>query len=106
MTDNDRTPGTKEPRSEPEIIPPRAGTRLRQPDAMWFSFDERGTRRIYITRLGPFGAIPLALVVGLVAALLLVFLVGALPIWIAAIALLVTIAIISTLMRQSFRRKH
>ena len=106
MPDNNRIPVGEEPRSEPEIIPPREGTRLQAHNTLWFSADERGTTRIYITKLGPFGVILLALAVGLVAALLLVLLVGALLLWIPVVAVLVTIAVISALIRPSFQRRR
>lgn len=104
MSDNNRTRADSESRSEPEIIPPRAAARSQQRDATWISLDEHGTRRIYVTKLGPFGIIVLALAVGLVAALLLVLLVGALLLWIPVVAVLVTAAIISALLRSPFRR--
>jgi hypothetical protein len=104
MRDNNQITGGEEPRSEPEIIPPQAGTRSQWRDAVWISVDKRGTRPIYVKRLGPFGVILLALAVGLVAAFLLVLLVGALLLWIPVVAVLVTVAIISTLMRPSSQR--
>jgi uncharacterized membrane protein YoaK (UPF0700 family) len=102
MTDKDRIRAAEEPRSEPEIILPHAGARPR--DAMRISVDERGIRRSYVTRLGPFGVIVLALAIGFVAALLLVLLVGALLLWIPIVAILMTIATVSALMRPSFQR--
>src|ERR1700738_464554 len=86
--------------TEPEIIPP--GARLRDSDAMWVSLNERGTHRIYITRLGPFSAVLLALGIGLLAALVLVLAIGTFLIWIPLVALFVTATIISALLRQSF----
>jgi hypothetical protein len=79
------------------------GARLRDSDAMWTSVNERGTHRIYVTRLGPFSLVLLGLGIGLFAALVLVLAIGAFLIWIPLVALLVT-AIICALLRQSFRR--
>jgi hypothetical protein len=53
------THSSEELRSEPEIISP-----LREKargDAMWSSTDDRGTHRIYVTRLGPFSVAALLL---------------------------------------------
>ena len=54
--------------TEPEIIPPSSRARLRDIDAIWTSVNGRGTHRIYVTRLGPFSAVLLALGIGLLAA--------------------------------------
>jgi hypothetical protein len=54
--------------TEPEIIPPSARVRLGDRDAMWTSVNERGTHRIYVTRLGPYSTVLLALGIGLLAA--------------------------------------
>ena len=80
------------------------GARLRDSDAMWNSVNERGTHRIYVTRLGPFSLVLLGLGIGLFAALVLVLAIGAFLIWIPPVALLVTATIICALLRQSFRR--
>ena len=50
--------------AEPEIIPPSVRVRLRDRDA-WTSVNERGTHRMYVTRLGPFNLVLLALGIGL-----------------------------------------
>jgi len=104
MPDDNRTRAGSEPRSESEIIPPYVAVRSQWRDSTWSAVDEQATRRIYVTKLGPFGIVVLALAVGLVAALLLVLLVGALLLWIPIAAALVTIAIISAFLRPPFRR--
>jgi hypothetical protein len=86
--------------TEPEIIPSSARVRLGDRDAMWTSVNERGTHRIYVTRLGPYSTVLLAL------ALVLVLAIGTFLIWIPLVALLVTATIISALLRQSFRRSR
>jgi hypothetical protein len=91
--------------TEPEIIPPSARVRLRDRDAMWTSVNKRGAYRIYVTRLGPFSTVLLALGIGLLAAaLVLVLAIGTFLIWIPLVALLVTATIISALLRQSLHR--
>ena len=76
--------------TEPEIIPPSAGARLRDSDATWVSFNEHGTHRIYVTRLGPISLVLLTLGIGFLAGLVLVLLIGTFLIWISLVALLVT----------------
>jgi len=91
--------------TEPEIIPPSSRARLRDIDMVWTSGNGRGTHRIYVTRLGPFSAVLLALGIGLLAAaLVLALAIGTFLIWIPLVTLLVTVTIISALLRQSFHR--
>jgi TM2 domain-containing membrane protein YozV len=106
MSHQQSAPGSGKHSTEPEIIPPSAGARLRDSDAMWVSFNERGTHRIYVTRLGPFSLVLLALGIGLLAALVFVLAIGTFLIWISLVALLVTATILSTLLRQRFRHWH
>jgi hypothetical protein len=80
------------------------GVRLRDSNGVWVSVNERRTHRIYVTRLGPFSLVLLALGIGLVAALVFVLAIGSFLIWISVVALLVTATILSALLRQSFRR--
>ena len=86
-----------EPRSQPEIIPP--------------GHAERGTSdahtervRVYIAKPGPLGTILMILILGLLSAVLLVLLLGALLIWLPAVVLLVTAAIVAGLLRAYFQR--
>jgi len=92
------------PRSEPEIIPP---DRIREDDArraahQWSFQNAGGFERIYVTRIGPFGMFLLALAGGALAILFLLFIVGAFLIWIPIVGLMVTIAILSSLLRSFF----
>src|ERR1035437_1064677 len=69
---------TNRPRSEPEIIPPG-----KQPYfGVWVSQAARGSHHIYVTRLGPFGIILLAVAIGAIFTLILVLLLGFFLIWI------------------------
>ena len=106
MSHQQPTPSSGKHSTEPEIIPPSAGARLRGSDAIWTSVNERSTHRIYVTRLGPFSLVLLALGIGLLAALVFVLAIGTFLIWISLATLLVTASIIFALLRQSFRRWH
>lgn len=101
MTDDQNKP--ERPRLEPEIIPPdraRQGSDWRQPAWRPFaSSDTRGTQRIYVTRVGPFGAAVVMLVLALLVAAFFVVFVGALLIWIPVVALLVVVAAVYRLLR-------
>lgn len=88
------------PGVEPEIIPP--GRNPRRPDwrqQAWrrqtrqpfFSTAADETHRIYVAKLGPLGVALLMLIVGVIAAVILLALVGAVLIWIPAVALLVAV---------------
>src|SRR5271166_3067450 len=101
VDERDRTMSHRQPApvsgkhfTEPEIIPPSAGARLRDSDAMWTSVNERGTHRIYVTTLGPFSLVLLALGIGLIAAFVFVLAIGTFLIWISLGALLITATII------------
>jgi hypothetical protein len=106
MNHEQPAPASEKHSTEPEIIPPPARVRFRDRDAIWTSVNERGTHRIYVTRLGPFSLALLVLGFGLLAALVVVLAIGTFLIWIPLVALLVTATIISALLRQSFRRWH
>ncbi len=94
------------PRAEPEIIPPdRRGPDDRganwQPRPPPYGFTQmRGTHRIYVSRIGPFGFALIMLVVGLLAAIMLLILIGAALLWIPVVAVLVIIAAISGVFRR------
>jgi hypothetical protein len=93
-------PGPERPRIEPEIIPPGEAR------ARWHgSFDGRATQRIYVARLGPFGFAMVALAVAFLAAVILILLLGAFLIWIPIAGLLLAIAVVTSMLRGSFRRR-
>jgi hypothetical protein len=64
--------------SEPEIIPPDHAHASGPEAGRWPReiFVEPGTRRIYVTRIGPLGLLPFALVGSLVIIAALIFLFG------------------------------
>jgi putative flippase GtrA len=96
---NQRPTRSERPRSEPEIIPPGdADTRAR------WSFDGRGTHRVYVARVGPFGFVLLGFVIATLVGLLLLFLLGAFVILIPLAGLLLAVAVVTSFLRGSFRR--
>jgi hypothetical protein len=94
MANNANEP--ERPRSEPEIIPPGQNGGPRHGYTQTYG----GAHRVYVTRIGPFGFALLILVVGLLAAILLLALIGAALIWIPVVAVFVIIAAISGLWRR------
>ena len=91
------------PRLEPEIIPPRRGRR----DTDWAEDEWRpyasaagGTRRLYVARFGPFGIALIMLIVGVLAAAILLAAIGAVLIWIPVLALLLAAGAIFRLLRR------
>src|SRR5262249_21469455 len=95
MIDKRPNPQGEELRSEPEIIPPGHAERG--------TFDAHTKRvRVYIAKPGPLGTILMILIVGLLSAVLRVLLLGALLIWLPAVVLLVTAAVVAGLLRAYF----
>jgi hypothetical protein len=89
------------PRVEPEIIPPdRSGSRGPNWPPPYEFTQSRGTHRVYVSKIGPFGFALLLLVIGLFAGVFLLVLIGAALIWIPVVAVLVVIAAISGLFRR------
>ena len=92
----------EQPRVEPEIIPP--GDPRASGARTWRSSD--GTQRIYVARVGPFGFAMVALAAALIAALVFLFVLGAFVIVIPLAGLLLAAAIVSSMLRGSFRRQR
>lgn len=92
------------PRVEPEIIPPdrtpRWSDRHRQTWRPFTSSAADETHRVYVARLGPFGIALLMLIVGVLAAVMLLAVVGAVLIWIPLVALLVAIGAVFRFLRR------
>jgi hypothetical protein len=93
----DKSDKPERPRAEPEILPPDRGGGWPPPR---YGDAGRGTHRIYVTRIGPFGFALLMLVVGLFAGVMLLILVGAALIWIPIVVVLLIAAAISGLLRR------
>jgi hypothetical protein len=93
-------PKVERPRSEPEIIPP-SDPRIR---SGWRSASFGQSQRIYVTRLGPFGAAMLALGIAAISASVLFLLIGAFLIVLPFAGVFLAAAIIIGLLTGSFRR--
>jgi hypothetical protein len=91
MIDKRLNPQAEEPRSEPEVIPPDDAHVTRR-----MRIDTE-TGRIYVAKVSPLGTILVVLIVGLFSAVMLVLLLGALLIWLPAVVLLATAAIVAGL---------
>ena len=73
-----RLPPDERHHSEPEIIPPGQGDGNEPEYPVWSqgTVEEHSIRRIYVTKVGPFGLLPLMLLGGVIAIALLAFLFG------------------------------
>ena len=92
---------TNRPQSEPEIIPPG-----KQPDSdVWTSETMRGTHRIYVRRVGPFEIILWVVMIGAILAVGVGLLLGLFLIAIPVMVALITVAIVSAVVRGYFRRQ-
>lgn len=92
--------------TEPEIIPPGqepADWRHGRPDP-WAQHNVYGKQRIFVGRIGPIGFLSIAVLLGLVAALVFVTVVGTLFFAIPIIALVLIGAILGGVMRRYLRR--
>jgi hypothetical protein len=94
-------------RSEPEIIPP--GHDIRKSGAgrtsMRVFVDGNITRHVIVARLGPLGALLVALIIATACAMILILFLSVFLIWIPLLGLLVAAVIISGVLRH-FRRQH
>lgn len=72
---------------------------------MWTSVDERGTYRLYVTRLGPFSVAVLLLGAVVLTAVVLVFLIGTFVVsfWLAA--LLLAASVVASWWRRTMRHE-
>jgi hypothetical protein len=98
-------PGPERPRLEPEIIPPGDRDARARWDGSRLDFEGRGTQRIYVARLGPFGFAMVALVAALIAALALLVVVGAFVVLIPLAGALLAIAVFVGLVRVFWRQR-
>jgi hypothetical protein len=97
-------------RAEPEIIPPDRGGRQSRFGARSGASGIRvfvegdGVRHIYVARLGPLGVAALALMIGILIAMIFILALGVFLFWIPLIGLLIAAAITSSLLRAYFRQ--
>jgi hypothetical protein len=83
MADDTNPP--ERPRVEPEIIPPDRTGRYSPWSSDPFTAT-RGTQRVYISRVGPFGIALLLLAFAAVATIVMIAILGAVLIWIPIVA--------------------
>jgi hypothetical protein len=97
---NDRTPPGKH-YSEPEIIPPGSGDDY----PFWPQeiIEERGARRIYITKVGPLGVLSFWLLAGLISVAAILFFFGFLFILIPIAGIVLAAAIVANFLRRPRR---
>jgi hypothetical protein len=93
------------PRAEPEIIPPPY-RRTRADGADVFVYvDEHGhTRRATFKLPGPFAIILALLIIGLIAAVVLVALLGLVLIWIPIVLIMIGMLVLAAPIRRFWRR--
>jgi hypothetical protein len=97
MADDKNQP--EQPRVEPEIIPPGRSGRY----SPWrpYGFTEaRGTHRIYVTRMEPFGIALLLLAIAAVATIVMIAVLGAVLIWIPIVAIVVIAGALLRVLRR------
>jgi hypothetical protein len=94
-----RFPPDEEHRSEPEIIPPRRTHGGEPESTFWAREVERGSHRIYVTKIGRFGLLPFFLLGGIISIALLIFVMGAFLILIPVAGVVLAAAIIAGLLR-------
>jgi TM2 domain-containing membrane protein YozV len=94
-----RFPPTEEHRSEPEIIPPGRAASSERESTFWVREVERGSHRIYVTKIGRFGLLPYLLLGGFILIALLIFVLGAFLILIPVAGVVLAVAIIAGLLR-------
>ena len=109
MSDPSYRPGTQPtpepPRAAPEIIPP--GGRGARPNGagVFLYVDKDGTtRRATFRAPGPFVIILALLVIGLIAAVILVALLGLVLIWIPVVVIMIAALVLSGTVRAYWRR--
>jgi hypothetical protein len=94
-----RFPPDDERRSEPEIIPPGRAGGSEWESRFWAREVERGSHRIYVTKIGRFGLLPYFLLGGIILIALLIFVLGAFLILIPVAGVVLAAAIIAGLLR-------
>jgi len=89
------------PRYEPEILPPDRGRNGQNwPPPYGYTAGAHGSQRIFITRIGPFGFALATLVLGLLAAVLLLLLIGTALIWLPFVAAIVILGAVVGALRR------
>jgi hypothetical protein len=94
-----RFPPDEEHRSEPEIIPPGRAGGGGPERTFWMRDVERGSHRIYVTKIGRFGLLPFFLLGGFILIALLIFVLGVFLVLIPVAGVVLAAAIIAGLLR-------
>jgi hypothetical protein len=94
-----RFPPDEEHRSEPEILPPGRADGREPESTFWVRDVERGSHRVYVTKIGRFGLLPFFFLGGIVLIALFLFVVGAFLILIPVAGVVLAAAIIAGLLR-------
>ncbi len=94
-----RFPPDEEHRSEPEIIPPGRAGGSEPESTFWARAVERGSHRIYVTKIGRFNLLPFILLGGIFLIALLFLVLGAFLILIPVAVIVLAAAIIAGLLR-------
>jgi len=86
---------------EPEIIPPGQDDGSARGDELWGrrTIEEHGFHHIYVTKVGPFGLLPFALLGGVLMIALFAFLFGFLLILLPVAGLILAAALIGSFLR-------
>jgi hypothetical protein len=97
MADDRNQP--EQPRVEPEIIPPDRTGRY-SPWSPYGFTDARGSHRVFVTRMGPFGIALLLLAIAAVAMIVVIAVLGAVLIWIPIVAIVVIVGALLRALRR------
>jgi hypothetical protein len=97
MADDRNQP--ERPRVEPEIIPPDRSSR-HSPWSPYGFTETRGTHRIHVTRVGPFGIALLMLAIVAVATIVMIAVLGAVLIWIPIVAMVLIVGALLRMLRR------
>ena len=97
MADDRNQP--EQPRVEPEIIPPDRTGRNSPRNSYGFT-ETRGMHRIYVTRMGPFGIALLLLAIAAVATIVMIAVLSTVLIWIPIVAIVVIAGALLRLLRR------
>jgi hypothetical protein len=93
-------PQSRNPRPEPEIIPP--GDAARDEHRTRIFVDAQSAERIYAARIGPFGFVLVVIITALLLAMLLALLMATLVIWVPLVVLFVAGTIIVRVLQAYF----
>ncbi|HUB65618.1 MAG TPA: hypothetical protein VL996_14440 [Methylocella sp.] len=98
---NRRYPDGGEPHSEPEIIPP-GHTDIRELESRLrgrLPMESTSFQRVFISRIGPFGLLPVFMLSGVIAVAMAIFVLGAFLILIPALGFAIAATLFTVLLR-------